>query len=431
MTIPPKLIEPLSIAVARTFAIVELQGIMLKTTGEGLFEVWTGRNLPDRETALELLQKVSERDVELIVLVEMLARRPNDSELGRLVEQACPDARKRLPTTDEHVAQLISGLAAIRASLGDPAVKDAVNGSRAKLESIVATVDSLDVYKNLHECLHQLQAKQFHSLRAAARTMPDNREQARELREYRQQLRIACLFARGAVDKLPDIPLVRQTELLWIGDLEQAGDRFHDAIENKDAKAAQSALKDIRIVMRGTPPRLNDLIFSIATLLPLDELAKALGKIVEAGGGTAIEVGLRSLLLIIPTIRARVVDHKSWQAADIRISDLDQLIDHQPRDLVEEFADDWLELKGRVRALTALDPEAPWAKNIDTYAADVDQCLFKEVADDDLTDAFAAFRGDAQYRFLLVDSKLKSDCGSLVRISTPLHEILREVGNER
>ena len=428
MSIPPKLIEPLSIVVARVFAVVDLQGIMLKTTGEGLFEVWTGRNLPDRETALELLQKVSERDVELVVLVEMLARRPNDAELGRLIDQACPDARKRLPTTDEHVAQLLSGLAAVRASLDNQAVKDAVNGSRVTLETIVATVDSLDVYKNLHECLHQLQAKQFHSLRSAAKTMPDKREQARELKEYRQQLRIACLFARGAVEKLPDVPIVRQTELLWIGELELAGDRFHEAIENRNAKAAQSALKDIRIVMRGTPPRLNDLIFSIATLLPLDALAQALGKIVETGGGAASEAGLHSLQLIIPAIRARVVDHKGWQAADIRISDLDQLIDHQPRDLFEEFADDWMELKGRVRALTALDPDAPWAKHIDTYAADVDHCLFKEVADEDLTDAFASFRGDAQYRFLLVDSKLKSDCGSLVKISTPLHEILREVG---
>ncbi|MEW9612726.1 hypothetical protein AB3G45_02490 [Shinella sp. S4-D37] len=423
--IPAPLIEPLSIAIGRLFPPADLDLVMLKTTGDGLFQ-WVPRGLNDRETAHALLAVVSERDMELIVLAEFAARTPPDNGLIPLIDEACPGARQKLPTTREHVQQLITGIDDMRARLNEPAVRQAVDSSKAKLQEIVRTIDSLKVYKNLHECLHQLQVKQFQALRAAARKMPENREQALVLRDYRDQLRGACVAARGTAQELNDPPR-RQTEMSWIDDLEQAGDRFHAAIATRNARAAQTALKDIRFVMRAAPPRLNDLIAAIAKVLPLDELEKALGSIAQAGGGDTVANALHALRLIIPTIRARVNEHRSWQAVDIRISDLDRLIEQQPRDLVEEFASDWLEVKSRVHALAVLDPGSDWTQRIDGYAGEVSDRLAQETVDEAFEDAFADFRGDAQYRFLTVDSKLKYDCGELVKIGVPLRDMLAEI----
>ncbi|MBB2671532.1 UNVERIFIED_ORG: hypothetical protein GGE44_001083 [Rhizobium esperanzae] len=423
--IPAQLIEPLGVAVGRLFPPAELDLVMLKTTGGGLYQ-WVARGLSDRETAVALITVVSQRDMELIVFAELIARLPPGSPEVQLVHLACPAVQQKLPSTRDHVQQLITGIDAMRAQLGDPVVREAADSSKAKLQSIVDTIDSLKIYKSLHECLHQLQVKQFQALRAAARKMPENREQTQVLKDYRDQLRGACVAARGNAEELDDPPR-KQTELSWIDDLEHAGERFHQAIEQRDARAAQTALKDIRLVMRATPPRLNDLIAAIAKVLPLDELERALARIAGAGGNGQITDALHALRLIIPTIRARVNEHRNWQAVDVRISDLDRLIEQQPHNLLEEFAIDWVEVKSRVDALALLDPTSGWAVQIQRYAGEVGDRLAGDKLDEAFEDAFGAFRGDAQHRFLTVDSKLKYDCGELVKIGVPLQHMLAEI----
>lgn len=426
MTIAPALIEPLSRKIARIFTLNDLNLILLKTTGDRLYDL-VARGSPDPDTVSELVDRISARSIELAVFGEMLVQRPDDAELAALAEQAAPGVRRVPATTEANVASLVQGLDAVRAKLDDPAVRAALSSSKAELRVIASTIDSLDAYKALHECLHQLQAKQFRALREAARSLPDNPAQAAELRVFRNQLRNACLFAREAAAKLPDAPVVRRTELLWIEELEQAGDEFHKAIQDRNADAARRALNRIARIMRSTPPRLNMLIFAIATELPLENLARALEQVATGPDGP-VSGALQALRLIIPAIRARVVEHKDWQEADVRIAELDQLVEHSSADLVDEFAEDWLELKAMVLELTAREPGAQWATDLEACVRAVDDSLATETVDAQFLDAFAAFRGEAQYRFLLVDSRLKADCTELVKIGEPLNRILSELG---
>ncbi len=426
MPIQAALIEPLSVEIARLFDPPDLERIMLRATGEGLYEVWVGRDLPDRKMCFELMQEISRRGVERNVLGEMLARRPADAAFSALVDQCCPEARAALPTTALQVDALMGGLQQVQAQLTDPQVRAALLGSGEKLKTISGTIDSLDAYKTLHECLHQLAQKQFRALRDAARTLPDNPQTALELRSYRNELRNACLSARNAVRKLPDAPVVRATEYMWIEDLEAAGDQFHQAIDERKGDVASSALRKIRRIMLTTPPRLNALIFASATQLPLDELTGALTQ-ATAGGGAAVAAALASLRTLIPAIHSRVVEHRSWQDADVRISEIDQLLEHPGDGVIEEFAADWLELKALVLGLTGLEPGADWAVRVERYAGQVDDNLARETVDAEFLDAFGAFRSDAQYHFLIVDSELKTDCEALVRIGEPLHRILAEL----
>lgn len=427
MPLKPDLIEPLSIEIARAFSIHDLERIMLKATGQGLFEVWVGQGLTLRQTAFDLLQRVDDSGLERIVLAEMRARRASDAALADLIDLACPEARLAMPATGQQVSVLITGLDSVRARLSDPVVHDRLSQSVSKLQQIVETIDCLHAYKSLHECLHQLQAKQFRALKEAAKNLPSQPDQAAELLAYRNQLRSACLIARQTVNELPDNPVLRKTETLWIDVLEAAGDQFHDAIDAGDPKAARSALRKIRAVMVTDPPRLNALIFTTATALPLDDLMNALR---DVGGEDVPEIAaaMNSLRMIGATIRAGVVEHREWQDADIRIAEIDQLFEHDSPDQLEEFATDWLELKAIVQDLAGRDPEARWAGKIRTYIDNVDDGLAPEEADGPFRLAFDSFRGEAQFRFLTVDSKLKADCSALVRIGTPLHRILQELG---
>ncbi|MRX51190.1 hypothetical protein GI374_12165 [Paracoccus sp. S-4012] len=427
MTIAAALIEPLSRKIARIFTLAELNLILLKTSGERLYDL-VPRDKPDPATVSELVDRISARSMELAVLGEMLAQRPDDAEFAALVAEAAPGAQNVPRSTEANVSSLVQGLDAVRAKLEDPAVKGALTSSKTELLLISSTIDSLDAYKALHECLHQLQAKQFATLREAARNLGGDPAQAAELRVFRNQLRNACLFANQAVLKLPDTPVVRRTELLWIGELEAAGDEFHDAIQARDPDAARRALNRIARIMRNTPPRLNTQIFAMATELPLEKLAGALQDVIVPVVGGPTQGALQALRLIIPAIRARVVEHKDWQDADNVIADLDRLVELGSPRLIEEFAADWLELKAKVLELAARDAGAEWAEDLQGYVRDVDDRLAAEVADARFLDAFAVFRGDAQYHFLIVDSRLKADCSELVKIGEPLNRILSELG---
>ncbi len=167
MTISPDLMEPLSIQIARAVPTDDLERVMLKTTGEGLYESWAGPGKPYRETAFELVQRLSERGVERIVLAELLARYPTEAALAAAIDRASPDARTAVPAATQQMAAVVTGLAAIKDRLQDPAVRDNLIKSGSQLRLIVETINSLDAYKSLHECLHQLQAKQYWVLKDA------------------------------------------------------------------------------------------------------------------------------------------------------------------------------------------------------------------------------------------------------------------------
>ncbi len=62
------------------------------------------------------------------------------------------------------------------------------------------------------------------------------------------------------------------------------------------------------------------------------------------------------------------------------------------------------------------------------YSTDVNDQLSRETVDTAFILAFEAYRDEAQQRFVQVDLALKTECASIVRVSTPLHKIIEELG---
>lgn len=112
----------------------------------------------------------------------------------------------------------------------------------------------------------------------------------------------------------------------------------------------------------------------------------------------------------------------------MRIADMDRILESDGPGQLEEFAFAWLDLKAVVQGLAARDPEAKWAEKIRLYIDNVDDQLAAEDINWPLRLAFDTFRGAAQLRFLMVDSRLKADCFAIARIGESLNRILEDLG---
>jgi hypothetical protein len=166
--------------------------------------------------------------------------------------------------------------------------------------------------------------------------------------------------------------------------------------------------------------------------LPLQNLTQALRKVSE---GVSVDhpelaVAYSSMHNLHATLLGRVVEHKMWQDADNKISDLEEAFGHASEDVREDFNLAWGGPNGAkksVQAMAALDPKAKWSQNMQQYSDRVDDELAHEAPGAELANAFDAYRREARFRFFSVDAQLKSDCAALVRIGAPLRAIIGEI----
>ena len=421
--------DPLSTLIGDSFDPPELDTVLRQTTGAGLYKAWVAQGKPVRDTVLDLLKKLSDRGVERVVLAAIAARRPADAALIAAIASACPAALEQIPSTEAQVGSLLTGLAAIRARLGDASVRAALSTSASALRTVADTVNTLNIYKNIHDTLHQFQFSETQDLRHAARSFATDETQSAVLVQYQGQLQIMAMTARTWIEQLPQTSQLRQMELSWLTQMEGADQRLNAALTDRETTPAQIALTDIHRLMSIVPSRLNEQIVVAAEALPLGDLAAAL-----AGLSTALTDDIAkaqaSLSLVRPTLDARVAEHKSWQEIDNKIRYLDELLDHSGPDALAEFTIYWPDLKQHVLDLAAFDTTAPWARDTKIYSDRLDDLLARDLLDAPLIASFANVSVKARLRFLMVDKTLKSDCGQLATLSAPLQAIVTELDHD-
>ncbi|WP_284163236.1 hypothetical protein [Frigidibacter sp. SD6-1] len=433
MPLEPAAIDALSILIGDGFGPDELDIVMRKTTGAGLFKAWVGPGKPMRDTVLELLRKLSDRGIERAVLTEVALRRRTDAPLTDAIRTACPEALEALPATAAQVGALLTGLAAASASLADPAVRAALAASKGLIGGIAETVGTLRTYKEIHDCLHQLQFRQLSDLRGAARALGEDPLREAELVDYQTRLDTACASIDGWIADLPEAGLTQQLERAWLDRLAKANADLRQALADRKPGPAQVALSDVARILATVPSRLNEQIVVAADALGLEKLGETLGGIRPAltgGAGDQVETAGAALNLLAPALHSRVAEHRAWQEIDIRIGYIDDLCDHRGPDALAEFAIYWPDLKRAILDLAAYEPEAQWAKDTGLYAGRLDDQIAREAMDDALVAAFAIVRVKARFRFFAVDQSLKSECGALIAVSAPLQSLVAELSHD-
>ncbi|MGX9144516.1 hypothetical protein [Mesorhizobium sp. 128a] len=341
-------------------------------------------------------------------------------------------------TTDDRVNTAVAGFDAVNQQ---PKDIQAVLAAGDGLTAVTSQIDVLATYKNLHDGLQSFQygIGSFQSLMIAGRDMGADLNQVRVLRKFLNQLRLFCASAGDKVTVLPPGPALRDIEQAWLDDLGQAATKLQGAIPDTSADA-YDALLDVRTVLRVVPSRLNQQIFVTAKNLPFGILATGLeiiaGKLpADEPSVPAIKAAHDAIKVLSSTIYARVVEHKLWQDIDNKLASLTDMIEPieggaaADKSLPFQFSPLWRNLEVKVKVLADLDPNGQWRTMLAGYSTDVNDQLSRETVDTAFILAFEAYRDEAQQRFVQVDLALKTECASIVRVSTPLHKIIEDLGS--
>lgn len=332
-------------------------------------------------------------------------------------------------SAEGQVAIAVAGLGAVEQVLGSDEVGAAFRASKEELDGVVARIDLLKTYKSIHDLLQRFQfpVVDFQRLKRAARAV-DEPEKRQIVREFLISLGPLHKVVKDHVNQLPEGDL-RDQELSWVDALKASLGRLDQGIRDRAPQAIIVALNEIRTPLKFVPARINEHIFRTAKNLPLNGLVETLGRTAavlpenHASAGT-ITAARDAVLVLTTLVLSRVVEHKLWQDFDGKLADLTDAVESNDPDRIWIFAALWLDLKPRLKVLAELDPNGNWQPSVDGYAGQIDEILPSKDAELELDSAFRDFRDEALSHFVDVDIALKNECGSMVKISQPLHAIL-------
>jgi hypothetical protein len=337
-----------------------------------------------------------------------------------LIVNAWPNTLQRLPQAEEQVAKAVTYLSTV---LKIPDLKFELGEDKQQaFKEICGRIAALCAYKNLHECLHQLDLKlTFGELvRPASGVGPDFNGIALRCDDAVQNAPSSALLLGAGSDEEAD-------ELRWTTQLKTSAASLKSAAAVSDVASCARTVEEIQAFVRFHLKRLNAKVFAAATALSFDALIQDLPLTVTQDG--AFDKLVSAIRDFKPTVMARALKHNLWQEAENDFSVVESFF-NLPGDEVAEIGKPWFALKKRVLWLAALDPDDPWAKQAREFSDEIsDAILKKRKLDDEIRAHFEQYRNLFRFRFLAVDNTMKMDCGSLRKIDGPLTEILRELAS--
>lgn len=410
----------------------ELEMIVLESLHTGLHTDYVPDGLTLRQTASELIRALDEHGTTATLLQAVLAARPTRADLREVVARYHPEA---IPTdTDTKVNEVGRALEATARGLSDPAVRVLVEESRGSVELLRREVDVLARYKDLHDCLHQIQLKHLRQVADAARRFRTDPLAGGMLGEYLDELQIVASDAREAAAGLPATPgTLRAVELRWVSTLDAVAVGLRTALDTLDDHAASEAVRSLRTMLRVQPFRLNELLAVTAQELPLNQLLETLRRVALAVGTQSglsgeLDAGTTALAELIPDLLGHVREHWLWQEAEKELWLAEEEIHKGTPEGTAEFQALWDDVTRRVQGLAAADPSAGWARDVTRFEADLRAALAAAPPEPvRIRLAFDRYRRTVLVRFYLVDKALKEKCGKVTAIGEPLDNLLRQV----
>lgn len=382
-----------------------------------------------------LPDQLAPRDKYLVAVVQQLQVHKLDEEslFNRLKEDR-PGQRADIETAQKdylvgddfgkQVDIVVAGLNEASRQVMDANAKQALANSEASLIKLADGADTLNIYKNLHECLHQLQKISLRRLVAAAEKLNGIPVQPGVLNTYRDKLATALTKATTFKRELAD-GTAQGVEEEWIEKLRTANGDYATALGAADKAGALAALELVREILRFEPFRINRNINVTARSLPLVDLTNALTAVsVIAPGKFEISDAIRVIGTLQETLRQRVDEHKMWQNAENKIWNAEEAFGRSsPR---ADFASAWPAAKASVEPLLKLESNADWSESAAEFATAVADKLADETASNEaLEKAFDVYLKEVRDRFLEVDDNLRTDCTALASIGEPLRVFLR------
>lgn len=429
-TIPGNRIPEFADAIAGAFNTGEIERMCLQATHEDLYLDLATENEPRRKITMDLLVGLQQRGTEKLLLAIVYAKRPGNLQLRTLIEAVYPAVSNDVSIIKPTIV-VNTGLDLLITLLGVTDGKSVIERSRIPIEKVARNVSYMAVYKNLHDCLHQLQVKPYFELRDATDSFATDKTRQRILSNYRTEVQNTLTQARTTIADLPPDETEILREEIWIGDLETWSKAYNTAFDERDSIATSSALMEINRILATVPVRLNEEIMMKAKTLPIAELSGIIEAISTAIGANEIKIAgaQESMRQLGPSITARVKQHKLWQDTDRIIAILDTVSDRKGNDLLAGFRLYWPKVKDKINTLINAEAGAAWTTECAKYTLDLDDEVAKEEFSPDLQFAYETLRGSTRAQFFAVDANLKMDCSALSRMSAPLLRLLETAVN--
>lgn len=436
-------IGKLSEAIGTRFNFDALDLILYKITGRREIYEISAELLPRAQIALDCLESVEKKGTTLTFLYFVVQARRDDNELRDLAVALVPEVASFQAEPKAAVPGIVGGLDRTLGLLENAAVHEAVKRSAAKLANLRRKVNALGVYKFFHDSLHRLQVRRFASLREAAAALGPDVPVSDMLFDFQDQIRASHVIASDQLARLPGDDEERMEQDLWIRKLGEAGQALQNALNARDPQLTWSSLHVAKRILDIQPTAINGRIFAIAETLGLGDLVATLEQVAavaEEPDQLHLAANAVALKNVNSVLIGRVREHALWQEADDDLAPVDQYFLLPPRDLLTEFALNWVGIKQKLPILWGADPNAAWATQLQLYQRSVEDemarldGLLAVSGGGDIRPAagliqqFGSFKAEARHRFFVVDTALKTDCEALLAINPALDAILKRLG---
>jgi hypothetical protein len=368
-------------------------------------------------------------------IVELLNGIKNwkDQQRNEALQRVIGEHLKRASTAAS-VEALSTGIVSLQRDVEEnAAVRAVVAVSRKTLDQVSSSIDALSHYKELHDCLHEIQLRHYREIIARAKDLGSKPQASFELQQHVIDLAKICSRARQAVEQLPEIGADRKHVRGWVEELELAIPKLRKAVREEDTHDVITAVFPFRSVIVSEQSRVNASLNRYAEELPLDELSEILAKVVAtkpAGDASAADLqkAILSLRNIKSQLGSRVAEHDKWQRIEKDFWEAEDNIEQNTSESLDQFKEFWPAIKSRVDEIASTQAPSDWARDTKDYASQIDKTVVDPRTNFELLRRnFRLFRDTALLHFFNVDRDLKAQCGDILKIRLPLQELLDKV----
>ncbi len=346
--------------------------------------------------------------------------RAGDGELWRLADATNAPIEKGIG------AQIDEKLSVLPSLLQTPAVRNQVVAFRTDFQAAGEQIEILSNYKDLHDLLHNLEFLCFNGLVQELRRFPQDETAVGILTDHELTLqdivqRLQAVAARR---------LVLTDESVWIGEILDARNKLHEALETLNVELLSRAVWLLRRVLYRHPTRINERLNAAARALRFTALVKDLSIILDLLRGQPfrtpaqseqveqLETGVTALTTLSQGLSSLLSKHDRWQAVDLELRRIEAGI---TQDLME-LEISWPSLLPMLEPLVQ-DGAPEWINTFNNDCAQLDAALKTQNPVKSRL-YFQRIRRQAGNRFYQIDSDLKNLCDELRAIGAPFAAIL-------
>jgi hypothetical protein len=404
--------------IGNVLTLDEIVFLIKQATGKDPYNLWAGLDDPRAVVLSKTLKVLANDGWDRWILTYVLIAKVSD-DLRKSIVEAWPNTLIRLPQAEEQVDKAVIYLSTVlKVALSTDLKFEVGDDKRQAFKELLGRIAALCAYKNLHECLHQLDLKLVSKEPGGAG--PDFNSIALRCDDVVQNAPSSALLLGAQSDQ-------EATELRWIEGLKISATSLKSAVAASDTASCVSTIEKIQPFVRFHLKRLNGKVFEAATVLSFDALMRDLPK--DVMRDKAFEKLVFYIRDFKPTVMARALKHNLWQETENDFSLLESFF-NVSGDEVVEVSKPWFAVKKRMLWLASLDPDDPWAGQAREFSDEIsDAILNKKRLDDETKAHFERYRNLFRIRFLAVDNTMKLDCGSLRKIDGPLTDILTELAS--